>query len=202
MSQTVVGFFDDHSQARQALEELHSGGISRERIDISRGAAAQKTGGNSSRKNTDVNPVSGSERDENSVRRTSEGETVDPDGRNTNVFTDFFNNLFGSSDNSDAGRYSHVAQRAEAVVTVHAQSREEAERAAEIMDDCGAMDVDKKASESGYSGSSSSSDRLSGNTTGSMTSNENPGSGNPGLRSRIFDRRLDENNRLRDFDNE
>lgn len=198
MSQTVIGFFDDHSEARQALEQLQSKGISRDRTDISRGGAVANTKSDRSSESAKVNPVSGSERDENSVRRTSEDETVDRDGRNTNVFTDFFNNLFGKSDSDDAGRYSHVAQRSEAIVTVHAQSREEAERAAEILDDCGATDVDKKASDFGYSGSASGQ---GSNVRGSMTTNENVGS-NSGKRSRIFDGRMDDNRRLRDFDSE
>lgn len=188
MSQTVVGFFDDHSDARQALEQLHSEGISRDRIDISSGSTAANIRGGRSSENSDVNPVSGSERDENSVRRTADDRTVDPEGRNTNVFTDFFNNLFGNNDKDDAGRYSHVAQRSEAIVTVHATSREEAELAADILDDCGATDVDKKASESGY---------LATGTAGE-DSDIRSTSGN----SRIFESRLDENRRLRDFDRE
>lgn len=200
MSQTVIGFFDDQSDARQAVEQLQSKGISREHIDISRGASAANTGTDRSTQNTGVNPVSGSKRDENSVQRTADDRTVDPEGRNTNVFTDFFNNLFGGSKDDDAGRYSHVAQRAEAIVTVHAQSRGEAERAAEIMDDCGAIDVDKKASESGYTSTGMYNERSS--EPGYISSNENADRDATGLRSRIFDRRLDQTRRLRDFDSE
>jgi hypothetical protein len=189
MSHTVVGFFEDQSEARQALEQLHSKGISRESVDISRGGSSESVRGGRSSETDRVNPVSNSERDENSVRRTSDDRTVDSEGRNTNVFTDFFNNLLGGSKTDHAERYSDAAQRSGAVVTVHATSREEAERAAEIMDDCGAMDVDKKASESeGLSGSSTSE-------------RSNVGSSNS-MRSRIFDGRLNENYRLKDFDSE
>ena len=163
MSQTVIGFFDDQSDAQRAVERLQSSGISRDRVDVSRGSAAGSAGNahldtsntSSDRISGDTpNPVSGSTRDENSVRRDNEGRTLDPNDRNTNVFTDFFNNLFGGrdkdDDNDDAGRYSHVAQRSGAIVTVHAQSREEAENAAEILDECGAVDVDEKAEQYGY----------------------------------------------------
>lgn len=136
MSQTVIGFFDDQSEARRALEQLQSRGISRERIDISKGSDVGNISGatgNRSNDTTEVNPVSGSAKDENTVRRTGDDLTVDRDGRNTNAITDFFNNLFGGrdkdkdddddDDDDDAARYSHVAQRSGAIVTVHAQSR-------------------------------------------------------------------------------
>ena len=53
----------------------------------------------------------------------------------------FFRNLFGDDDESD--RYSRVAKNG-CVVTVHAQSTEEARRASEILDEYGAVDVDEK----------------------------------------------------------
>lgn len=183
MSQTVIGFFDDASEAQKAIERLQDIGISRQHVDISRiaGAAPGTVSTDS------VNPVSGSERDENSVRRTSDDRTVDREGRNTNKITDFFNNLFGGKDkdNDDAGRYSHVAQKSNTIVTVHAPSRELAEKAAEIMDDCGAIDVDERASQYGYTGSAT---QRTDEATGSAS------------RSRIIDRSIDENNRLRDDD--
>jgi stress response protein YsnF len=149
MAQTVIGFFDDHSDAQRAIEQLQSRGISRDHIDLSRGGTGTNVS-TSTTSTTGVNPVSGSERDENSVRRTEDDRTVDREGRNTNKITDFFNNLFGSN-KDDADRYSRVAERSNAIVTVHAQSREEAERAADILDDCGAVDVDERAKQYGYS---------------------------------------------------
>ena len=198
MSQTVIGFFDDQSDVQQAIQQLQSRGISRDRIDISRGATAAGSG-NRHTASSEVNPVSGSERDENSVRRTSDGRTVDPDGRNTNAITDFFNNLFGKHDDNDddTGRFRHVANGAAAIVTVHAQSREEAERVADILDDCGAVDVNERASQSGYSSGGR-------NSTAENTSNDSSytGSGSSGMRSRIFDRRLEDNQRLRNWDSD
>ena len=206
MSQTVIGFFDDQTDAQRAVAQLQSRGISRDRIDFSRGGtAAGSTSSNSTAGRPDINPVSGSERDENSVRRTSDDRTVDRGGRNTNVFTDFFNNLFGgrgdNKEDDDANRYSHVASRAGAIVTIHAQSREEAERAAEILDDCGAVDVDEKASQYGYANTRSTGD-LSGrsNASGDLTSGNRTGSGSARMRSRIFDRVVDDNRRLRSTD--
>lgn len=149
MAQTVIGFFDDHSDAQRAIERLQRSGFSRDRVDLSRGGGTGTGVSGSTSGMGNVNPVSGSERDENSVRRTSDDRTVDREGRNTNAITDFFNNLFGNN-KDDADRYSRVAERSGAIVTVHAQSREEAERAADILDDCGAVDVDERSAQYGY----------------------------------------------------
>jgi len=186
MSQTVIGFFNDLSDARRAVQQLQQGGISRDRIDVS-DKQPGSSGDSAGTAGPQVNPVSGSARDENSVQRTSDDRTVDRAGRNTNVFTDFFNNLFGGSDGDEADRYSHVAARSGAMITVHVQSREEAERASSILDESGALDVEEQASLSGYSR------RGSGDTSSDRST-----AGHPlNLRSRIFDRRIDEQQRLR-----
>lgn len=144
MAQTVIGFFDEVSDAQRAVEQLQSRGISRDRIDVSRGTAggAHTSGSGTVSHDTHHDP--------NSVRTTSDGRTVDAEGRNTNRITDFFNSLFGGAHKEDADRYSRVAERAGAMVTVHAQSQEEAERAADILDDAGAVDVDERSASYGY----------------------------------------------------
>ncbi|RYY38361.1 MAG: DUF2382 domain-containing protein [Chitinophagaceae bacterium] len=124
MAQTVVGFFDQTSEAQTAIRELMASGIARDRIDLSRGGAGE----------TKV----GSE------------PTVDKDGRNTNAITDFFNSLFGNSNKEEATRYSRVAERSNTIVTVHASTRDEAERAAQILDRSGAVDVDERARQYGF----------------------------------------------------
>lgn len=185
---------------QKAIDRLQTAGISRDRIDVSGNqqgiSASSSTGGSAS-----VNPVSGSPKDENSVSRTSDDRTVDREGRNTNIFTDFFNNLFGGKDDDDSNRFSHVASRSRAVLTVHANSSEEAETAADILDDCGAANVEEKAAQYGYTSSQSttgSSDRtsLSGDASQRMGGSMNR------MRSRIFDQRIDEPNRLRGLDHQ
>ena len=140
-TRTVIGFFSDRQTAQRSVEQLQSSGIIQDRINIRSSDSGGSTGDQES-----VNPVSGSERDENTVRATSEGRTVDRDDRNTNVFTDFFNNLFGDNDDDDKERYNRLSKNTNAVVTVHAQSEQEAETAADILNNAGAMDVDKRTS--------------------------------------------------------
>jgi hypothetical protein len=57
----------------------------------------------------------------------------------------FFENLFGSDD-KDSRRYSNAARTSNSIVTVHAHTQEEAQKAAEILDHAGAEDVDDMAS--------------------------------------------------------
>lgn len=187
-AQTVIGFFDNHSDAQRAIEKLQSRGITRDRIDLSTSGTGMGTSSSNSSVEG-VNPVSGSTRDENSVARTSDDRTVDREGRNTNRFTDFFNNLFGS-DKDDADRYSKVAANCSHIVTVHAQTGDEAEKAADILDDAGAVDVDERASKLGYTNT-----RSQGVGMRTNVSNERGG-----MRSRIVERRIDEHVRLRGED--
>jgi len=117
MALTVIGIFDDASEAQQAVDQLVSAGISRNNIDLS--------------------------------ART--GEYTDAD--NDSGVGGFFSSLFGSNDDADTKRYSQVASRG-SVITVHAGTEAEAERAADVLDDAGAVDVNERAAqyETGSSG--------------------------------------------------
>jgi hypothetical protein len=190
-AQTVIGFFDDQHEAQRAVEQLQSRGIRRDHIDLSRGSNMSTSGvSDNATRTPGVNPVSGSARDENSVARTSDDRTVDREGRNTNRITDFFNNLFGGSDNDDADRYSRVGNSGCSIVTVHAQSEDEAEMAADLLDDAGAVDVDERASRLGYTNT-----RSEGMGTRTGVSNER---GSMRGRSFIVERPVEEHIRLRD----
>jgi stress response protein YsnF len=83
-------------------------------------------------------------------RGSKESFNASSDKENENGITRFFKNLFGS-DSDDADRYSKVSSKGYSIVTVHAQSADQAEEAADILDDCGAVDVNEKASEYGVS---------------------------------------------------
>ncbi|MGI4728781.1 MAG: DUF2382 domain-containing protein [Janthinobacterium lividum] len=54
----------------------------------------------------------------------------------------FFSNLFGSSDETE--KYTQVGQKG-SIVTVHAKSADESEKAARILDNYGAIDVNERA---------------------------------------------------------
>ncbi len=196
MAQTVVGLFDNASEAQEAVSKLLEKGFTRQNIDVSNGSST----GTSSTGNMDSNSSydSSSSYDDNDKPGTAVGR--------------FFRSLFGS-DNDDADTYSRVAQRAGSIVTVHAQSGDEAERAADILDDCGAVDVNERASQFGNTGNMSNtrktSDTMDSTSDNSATSipiieeelqvgKREVETGGVRLRSRIVERPVEENLRLRE----
>ncbi|GAB3801587.1 hypothetical protein GCM10028819_29110 [Spirosoma humi] len=122
--QTVIGVFDDASDAQRAVDQLVSNGFSRDSIDLSAQTSPNYSDSTATRIDRD-----------------------DDDDNNSGI-GGFFSSLFGS-DSDDSRKYSHVASRG-SVVTVHAQSSDEAERAADLLDEYGAVDVDERANEYGY----------------------------------------------------
>jgi len=174
MSHTVIGVFDNHSEAQAAVAQLMSSGFTRDHIDIS---------------NQNATPATG----------TYGGTTNYSDNSVTDKVGNFFSNIFDSKD--DADRYSQVARQG-TMVTVHAQSAEEATRAAEVLDQFGAVDLDERGGRYG-------------STAGSMTDTATSGSlpvieeelqvgkrvvetGGVRLRSRIIERPVEEHIRLRE----
>ncbi|GAB3640906.1 YsnF/AvaK domain-containing protein [Spirosoma arcticum] len=148
MALTVIGVFDNASEAQQAVEALVSDGFSRSSIDLS---ATQ----------TDSSTSTGGDYVQDRNRNTSGtyAEEVADDTKDVGSgIGNFFSSLFGGGD--DADRYSRVGDRS-SIVTVHAQSEDEAERAADILDDNGAVDVNERdaqygsmATETGVAGTS------------------------------------------------
>jgi len=125
MAQTVIGIFDSTSEAQNAVQQLINMGFTRSNIDISSQSGTDYSTNYADR---DRNVTSGNRDNDDSF-----GDSVG----------DFFKNLFGGDDRDQVSRYSDVARRG-SVVTVHAQSSDEAERAADILDEYGAVDVNER----------------------------------------------------------
>ncbi|OUJ75748.1 YsnF/AvaK domain-containing protein [Hymenobacter crusticola] len=146
MSQTVVGFFDTAAEAQQAAQQLAAAGFSLDSVDV----AQSSQGGNYYNSGSST---SGANRDSSDYQNTSGTVTegaADAAGRTGDSIGNFFSNLFGGDDDDDTRRYSHVARNSGSIVTVHVSSAENAQRAAEILDAAGAVDVDERAAQSGY----------------------------------------------------
>jgi stress response protein YsnF len=182
MAQTVIALFSNSNEAKQAVDELVNNGFQRTNIDIS---------------NRDTSTAMGTDY-ESSSRDSSEKSGI---GR-------FFSSLFGED---EADKYTTVAEKNSYVVTVHAQNMEDAQRAADILDDYGAVDVNEKASEYGYSANSGitskeNMDWRSGDESTSIPvveENVQVGkreveTGGVRLRSRIIEKPVEENLRLRE----
>lgn len=117
MTHTVVGLFDSKADAKAAMEALVNGGFVRESIDLSNRKAANAT-----------TTTTTTNRDE------SVGDSIG----------DFFSSLFGT-DSTDTSLYSDASAETEGILTVMTDSKESAERAADILDDNGAVDVNERA---------------------------------------------------------
>ena len=165
MAQTVVGIFDDSNQAQRAVERLTAYGFTEADIDITSQASVVEN-------ENDNDMATGSSASSSENRDSGFGDRV----------SRFFSNLF--DDESDAQRYSTVARNG-TIVSVYAESRDEAERAADILDEFGAVNVDEKATEYGIESRSTQ--------TGSI--NQSDSSMN---RNEFSD--TDESNRFRDKD--
>jgi len=182
MAQTVIGIFENASEAQNAVEQLLSSGFTRSNIDIS----IQNT----------------------SQYSDSSKDVDDDDDSAGDSISNFFSNLFGSSDDN-VKKYAKVARRG-SVVTVHAQSSDEAERAADILDEYGAVDVDEHASKSGSVANAATTDTTLRDTTDTtnvsvqvieeelQVGKRVVQTGGARLRSRIVERPVEENLRLRE----
>jgi uncharacterized protein (TIGR02271 family) len=123
MTHTVVGIFDDKSEAQTAMTELSANGFGKENIDLSHRRTSDAS--------TTSTGTAGYNDDNDSV-----GDSIG----------NFFSSMFGS-DSPQAHNYSSVASETEAVLVVQTESAERASVAAEIMDNAGAVDVDERAAQ-------------------------------------------------------
>ncbi len=139
MAFTVVGVFDNATEAQNAVDELVRDGFSRSNIDLS----AQRG-------------------------EYSDNEVVD-DSKGDSGIGGFFSSLFGTDDDEDRrNRYTRVGERS-SIVTVHVMTNDEAERASDILDDNGAVDVDEQDAQYGYGSTMTGTDTTLGTTSGSAT---------------------------------
>ncbi len=116
MAQTVIGIFNNRNNAEQAVERLVAQGYGREEIDIAMHSNDRSYGSDSSDSNSG-------------------------DGFGDKI-SRFFSNLFDDEDESN--RYTTIAKSG-TVVSVQTESSSMASRAAEILDECGAIDVDEES---------------------------------------------------------
>jgi len=174
MSHTVIGVFDNHSEAQAAVAQLMSNGFTREYIDV----AGQGAGSTTNAFDT-------------SHSNDSAGDKVG----------NFFGSLFNNHD--DAHGYSQVARQG-TTVTVHARSAEEATRAASLLDQYGAVDLDERASQYRSGASSVADATTSGSASLPVIEEElqvgkrTVETGGVRLRSRIVETPVEEHLRLRE----
>ncbi|TPE46063.1 YsnF/AvaK domain-containing protein [Pontibacter mangrovi] len=173
--QTVVGIFDYGIDAQQAAQQLEKSGIPSSKIDVAVHGARDRSG---------ASPQQQPQNRENDSR-----------------VGNFFNSLIDNRDES--AKFSQAAQNG-SLVTVHTSSDEEARKVSQILDKAGAIDVNERAAQQRNMASSNK-----GKWTNSSASipvveeNMQVGkreveTGGVRLRSRIIERPVEENLRLRE----
>jgi len=179
MEQTVVGLFEDRSDAQEAMAELIEEGFIEDNIDLSNQGTA------------------------------SDVMTDDDTGTGIgDRIANFFNSLFGD-DEATARNYTYAASDADAILTVHVESAERAEVARDILDRNGAMDVNERRDAYSNAYATGSTRDYEGETTEGTTKipvveeKLNVGKreverGGATIRSRIVERPVEESVRLRE----
>lgn len=138
---TVVGVFDDYATAHSVVDQLASNGFDRSKIEIS---SHDSYATDAARGNTGL----------------TGGEARDSSGGGIGGF---FRRMFGDDDREQHGQYAEAVRRGSTVVCVTADAGN-AERAADIMENAGAIDIDHRAQswqQRGYSGYDESAAPLS-----------------------------------------
>ncbi|WP_162052436.1 YsnF/AvaK domain-containing protein [Pontibacter pamirensis] len=138
--QTVIGIFDYGVDAQMAAQQLMSNGIPESKIDIAVRGAKDKSGSTANTANTTSNPAA--DRPNPTASKTANPNATAANKSDSDNDSNFFSNLF--TDDNDRNKYAEVAQHG-SIVTVHAESKDQAQRAAELLDKFGAIDVDERA---------------------------------------------------------
>jgi hypothetical protein len=124
MQHTLVAVFDNRNDAKQAMDELLASNFTSTNVRLSKGDTA------------DASEVLG-------------GGTVQPAVHNdddsiASSIRNFFSDIFGTDDSVNAQRYETAVTRGHHVLTVGPVSEPEVERAADIVERFGPIDIDEE----------------------------------------------------------
>jgi uncharacterized protein (TIGR02271 family) len=128
MQHTLIAVFDNRNDAENAMNELLSSGFSRQEVKLSQGDATGAT-----------DSLTGTPNTESTAERHDEGVGAS--------IRHWFSDIFGTDNSDHAQRYSEAVTRGHHVLTVEAADEPEVERAADIVERYGPVDIDEKAAE-------------------------------------------------------
>jgi hypothetical protein len=165
MRHTLVAVFDNRSDAQNALDELLASGFSRTDASLS---GADPTG--------QSNNVTGDNEYLTGAHEEGFGASI----------KHFFTSLFGSDTNEHAMKYSYAVTRGHHVLTLTTESEPEVERAADIIERFGPVDIDERHGEwtrdAGAPGAGAAASRMQQGSSMSAQSGT-PGSASGGTAS-------------------
>ncbi len=118
MAHTVIGVYDNYKQAQQALDELTKSGFSIEHVNLSPGLETEE------------------------ARQAA----LRHDEKGGGGVRGFFRSMFGAQEQDQhADIYSEAVRRGSYLLTVHAQTDEQADRATEILNRYNPVDINERA---------------------------------------------------------
>ena len=146
MQHTLIAVFDNHNDAVSAKNELLSSGFSSADVRLSHG-------------NEDPSLASSGVTPAGSTTDRSVTRTDDEPGIGTSI-KNFFSDIFGADNDEHHAKYSNAVAQGNHVLTVNTDSEPEVERAADIVERYGPVDIDEQsekwASGAGMGGSMNS----------------------------------------------
>jgi hypothetical protein len=146
--QTVISAFDDYHTAQRAVERMVDAGFDRDDVHVQ----GMSTG------------ASGMAGSTGSTTTAGAPECRDEDRGILSSIGHFFASLFGQDGDvrmGPAGTYAEAVKRGGSVVLVDVQTEDQADRAARLMHEMGAVDVDERAQrwrQTGWTGYEADSD--------------------------------------------
>ena len=161
MQHTLVAVFDNRSDAQSAMDELLASGFTRDNVNVS--SADLATGASAT-----------------AAATTTTTTTAQEEGIGASI-KNFFESLFGTDHDEHAIRYSNAVTSGQHVLTLTTTSEPEVERAADVIERFGPIDIDERHDLAGnaatlgasaYQGATSASlqsGSQSGNLAGSRT---------------------------------
>jgi uncharacterized protein (TIGR02271 family) len=131
MASTIVGVFDEYTSAREASERLQAMGIGLEDVQIT----ATSDSGSGATTSSEL-----------PARQEHKGG-----------IRGFFASLFGSEDESgeSSGHFAEAVRRGSSVLTVNLADDSRIDAVSDVLEDCGAIDIDERVAQwkaSGYTG--------------------------------------------------
>lgn len=158
----LVGMFDDQAAARSARDKLMASGFDASAVTMTDDAGADGAGMATSSAAT----TSG----------TTAGTRAEPE---EGAISRFFHSIFGDDENDDrtyyGNTYEEAVRRGHYGVSVSARSDDEMDRAEDILNDCGAIDVDERSQQwrsEGWSGGTGSTNPLGGTAGAAVTGDD------------------------------
>ena len=134
MQHTLVAVFDNRDDARKAMDELLNSGFTRQEVRLSEGDAS----------NAGAAPVARS-----GANDEADDDVANDDGSFGSSIKHFFSNLFGTGHSEHAHKYSEAVSRGHYVLTLSADGEPEVERAADIIERYGPIDIDEQSAQWG-----------------------------------------------------